>query len=222
MKCSTGKVPISLVLLTILLFAQGAPAATTTNLPLPELRTAAQIRQLTPEQAARHYPVKLRAVITFYDESQYYRFVQDDTAGIYFNESTSSVNPPMASGQLIEIEGETSPGEFAPVITTHRIKILGKGNFPAAVPVTYEQLASGQEDSQFVEVHGIVRSAQKENGSKYFSIDIATGGGRLTALATNLPVTNSEDLVDSTVRIRGVCTTHFNRQRQLFDIRLLV
>jgi len=30
------------------------------------------------------------------------------------------------------------------------------------------------------------------------------------------------DLMDSTVTVRGVCVTSVNRQRQLFDIRLLV
>jgi PAS domain S-box-containing protein len=44
----------------------------------------------------------------------------------------------------------------------------------------------------------------------------------LTALTAKLPVARGEDLVDSTVRIRGVCVSHFNRQRQLFDLRLLV
>jgi PAS domain S-box-containing protein len=190
------------------------------NAPLEELRTADQVRQLTTEEAARHYPVKLRGEVTFYDQSQFYRFIQDDTAGIYFDDS--QVNPPLAAGQLVEIEGETSPGEYAPVVTARRIQILGQGEFPKARSVAYEQLASGQEDSQFVELHGIVRSVQMEDETKYFAVDIATGGGRLTVRAANLPVAHGEDLVDSTVRIRGVCTTHFNRQRQLFDIRLLV
>jgi hypothetical protein len=53
-------------------------------------------------------------------------------------------------------------------------------------------------------------------------MEMATGGGRVTALAANLPVTNGAELVDSVVRIRGVCTTRFNLQRQLFDSRVLV
>ncbi|HZL14233.1 MAG TPA: PAS domain-containing sensor histidine kinase, partial [Verrucomicrobiae bacterium] len=106
--------------------------------------------------------------------------------------------------------------------TPSRIQILGEGIFPAAKPVTFEQLASGQEDSQFVEIHGIVRAVHFDDTSKYFLVDIATGGGRLTAYASKLPVPQSSDLVDSTVTVRGVCVTRFNRQRQLFDIRLLV
>ncbi|HEY4414648.1 MAG TPA: PAS domain-containing sensor histidine kinase [Verrucomicrobiae bacterium] len=186
------------------------------------LVTAAQIRQLTPEQAAQHRPVSVRGVVTFFDPGQFFRFIQDDSAGIYFYLDNSVNNPGLMAGKLIEINGETSPGEYAPIILPHQIKIVGDGKFPAAKPATLEQVASGEDDSQFVEVHGIVRSAQWNKDIKYFMIEITTGGGRLTALAAKLPVNVSDDLVDSTVRIRGVCVTRFNLQRQLFDARILV
>jgi PAS domain S-box-containing protein len=192
------------------------------DVPLEEFRTARQIRQLTQEQAARQYPVRLRGVVTFFDQTHYFRFMQDDTAGIYFFLGDSLDNPPLAAGQLVELEGVVNPGEFAPIVIPSRIQILGAGTFPAAKPVTFEQLVSGQEDSQFVEVHGIVRAVHFDKDSRYFLIEIATGGGRLTAYASKLLVAQSGDLVDSTVTVRGVCVTRFNRQRQLFDIRLLV
>jgi signal transduction histidine kinase len=53
-------------------------------------------------------------------------------------------------------------------------------------------------------------------------IEIATGGGRLSVYARSLPVDRVEALPDSTVRVRGVCSTQFNRRRQLFAIRLMV
>src|SRR5689334_1264519 len=68
-----------------------------TDVPLAELQTAEQIRQLTPEQAARRYPVRLKGIVTFFDHSRYFRFMQDDTAGIYFGDSPD--NPPLAPGQ---------------------------------------------------------------------------------------------------------------------------
>ncbi|MGH7989099.1 MAG: PAS domain-containing sensor histidine kinase, partial [Limisphaerales bacterium] len=191
-------------------------------LPLKELWTAEQIRQLTQAEAAQRYPVRLQGVVTFFDQNNYFSFVQDGTAGIYFSLDDLSDNPPLAAGQLVEMEGKTDPGEYAPIVAPSQIQILGRGAFPAAKPVTFEQLASGQEDSQFVEIHGIVRAAHFDEASKFFLVEIATGGGRLTAYASKLPVAQSGDLVDSTVTVRGVCITRFNRQRQLFDIRLLV
>jgi len=209
-------------LLTGLLFSLAVLRLAGQEAPLPELHTAEQVRQLTPEQAARHYPVRLRGVLTFFDESQFYRFFQDDTAGIYLFPSGALTNAAPATGELVEIEGQTSPGEYAPTITPQRVKLLGMGTFPPAKPVSYQALASGEEDSQFVEIQGIVRAVSFDALSKYYSIDIATGGGRFTALATQLPVRREEDLDDSTVKIRGVCVSRFNLQRQLFDLRLLV
>jgi PAS domain S-box-containing protein len=186
------------------------------------LETAAQIRQLAPDQAALHLPVHLSGVVTFCDQGHYYRFIQDQTAGIYFSWNDSSGFPPLEAGNHIEIEGVTSPGEFAPIVTPHRITVVGEGEYPRATPVTFEQVASGEEDSQFVEISGLLRSVQWDEGTKHFLVEIATGGGRLTVLAAGLPGAQGSDLVDSTVRIRGVCVTRFNLQRQLFDTLLLV
>src|SRR5208282_4877828 len=120
---ATGAVP----LLTGLLFFLTVPRLAGQGASLPELQTAQQVRQLTPEQAARHYPVRLRGVVTFYDQNQFFRFVQDDTAGIYFQLDNSPDLPPLAAGQLVEVEGEADPGEYAPVVMLHKIQILGQG-----------------------------------------------------------------------------------------------
>ncbi len=207
-----------MLLLGAAAFAAEPPAESSGN--LPELRTAAQVRRLSTEQAAQHYPVRLRGVVTFYNQSLFSRFVQDDTAGIYLGDYPNPV--PLPPGQFVEVVGTTSPGEYAPIVTPRTIEVLGSGELPAAKPVSFEELASGQEDSQFVEVHGIVRSANLDPQTGFLLVEIATGGGRLTAYATNLPPAQTGDLVDCTVRVRGVCSTQFNRQRQLFYIRLLV
>ncbi len=217
-----GRIRKVKLLITLFVLMGGGLCSQGQSVPLKKLDTAEQVRQLSLEEATGHYPVRLRGVVTFFDPKQYYQFVQDDTAGIYFSMEGLPEQPPLAAGQSVEIEGEANPGEYAPVVVVHRIQILGRGTFPDAKPVTYEQLTSGQEDSQFVEIHGIVRAVYFDPTSSYFFVEIATGGGRLTAYARKLPVAQSSRLVDSTVTVRGVCVTHFNRQRQLFDIRLLV
>ena len=93
---------------------------------------------------------------------------------------------------------------------------------PMAKPVSLEQLVSGREDSQFVEVSGTVRSVRFEEDSRSFLIELVIGGERFTAYSRQLPVTNTEELVESVVKVRGVCSTLFNRLRQLFGFRLLV
>ena len=174
------------------------------------------------EQTQQKLPVRLRGVITFFDESLFSRFVQDETAGIYLQYPANVGPPGLAPGQLVDITGTASPGEYAPVVAVQNLAVVGERPLPDAKVVTYEQLASGTEDSQFVEITGIVRSVRKLDNSPYNQVEITTGGGRLLIFARALPVQRGEELLDSTVRVRGVCSTQFNHQRQLFAIRLMV
>ena len=208
------------VFVSCLALALATLSATAQNPVAAELRTAAQVRGLTPQQAAGRLPVRLKGVVTFYDEGLYSRFVQDETAGIYFREMTNM--PALVAGQGVEIAGVTSPGEYAPIIIPTSVTALGDGSLPAAKPVSVEELVSGREDSQFVEINGIVRSVKFEEETKQYLVDVVMGGERFTAYARQLPVAQPEELVDSTVKVRGVCSTLFNRQRQLFGFRLLV
>jgi len=205
---------VILICLSALLPLAAAPVAP------KELRTAAAVRHLSVEEAQQKVRVHLRGVVTFFDENLYSRFIQDETAGIYLFDSSLPIH--LVSGQLVEVEGTSSPGEYAPIVVPEKITVVGDAPLPSAKPVTYEQIASGQEDSQFVEISGIVRSVQIHEPSKNYLLEIATGGGRLSVYARELPVRRQEDLLDSTVRVRGVCSTQFNHQRQLFSIRLLV
>jgi PAS domain S-box-containing protein len=205
----------------LLLLAVGSAATVTAQAATNQiLRSADQVRQLTPEQAEQHLEVRIKGVVTFDDEQLYSRFVQDETAGIYIQELTNL--PALVQGQLVEIEGQTGAGEYAPIVIPKSVKVLGETNLPNARQVSLEELVSGREDSQFVEVIGTVRSVRFEEESRNYLIDLVMGGERFTAYSRELPVTNTEALVESVLRVRGVCSTLFNRQRQLFGFRLLV
>ena len=206
-----------LVLCTLVVSARCAAGQ---NPPAQELLTAAQVRSLTPQQAAQQLPVRLKGVVTFCDEGLNSRFVQDSTAGIYFRDLNTNM-PALTAGQMVEIEGVTSPGEYAPVIIPSSIKVVGEGNLPDAKPVTGQQLVSGQEDSQLVQVSGIVRAVQFDQVTRQYWIDVVTDGERFSAYVREIPAAQPEELVDSVVKVQGVCVTLFNRQRQLFGIRLL-
>ena len=187
-----------------------------------EIMSIAEIRNLPMEQMNPKTPVRLRGVVTFYDESLFSRFIQDETAGIYLQFPTGVVPPALLPGQTVEVVGVWNPGEYAPVVMVENIQVTGKGELPPAKPVSFTQLATGMEDSQFVEVSGIVRSVQAVEKTSFYQIDITTGDGRLRVFAKTLPVAQPDELIDSTVRVRGVCATQFNQQRQLFAIRIMV
>src|SRR6478672_521703 len=130
-----------------------------------ELHTAAMVRRLSVQEAQREQQVRLRGVVTFFEENLFSRFIQDETSGVYLFDSALPVH--LSPGQVVEVEGTTSPGEYAPIVVPKEIRVVGEAPLPAAKPVTYEQLAGGGEDSQFVEIAGIVRSVQLHEPSKY-------------------------------------------------------
>ena len=164
--------------------------------------------------------MRLTGVVTYHDPALYSRFVQDETAGIYFQETTNM--PPLRVGQRVEIEGETGAGEFAPIVMPRSVRVLGDAPWPVAKVATMDGLASGREDSQWVEIAGTVRSVRYEDETQNFLMDLVVGGERFTVYTRHPPTTNTAALVESLVRVRGVCSTLFNRQRQLFGFRLLV
>jgi len=190
---------------------------------LPTLTHADQIRRLSPEQASLGYPVLVRGVITM-DAPAPDFFVQDATAGIYVEGSVSPKYPHLLS-QLVELEGVTGPGRYAPVIRETKLRVLGKGALPKPQLLPFSELANGQQDSQWAQVRGIVRSAAVDRTSwreSALAMRVASEGGEFNV---RVPIAHEQDFsswVDSEVLIEGVCGSLYNTNRQLTGILFYV
>jgi signal transduction histidine kinase len=191
--------------------------------PLPILTHAEQIRRLSPEQAALGYPVRIRGVITMTAPAPDF-FVQDTTAGIYAEGSIAPKYPHLL-GQLVEVEGVTGPGKFAPVIREQKLRVMGKGVLPTAPLLPFSELADGQHDGQWSRVRGIVRSAAIDRSSwreSVLAMHVASEGGEFNV---RVPITHEQDFsvwVDREVLIEGVCGSLYNANRQLTGILFYV
>jgi len=202
-----------------------------TYLGLPTLTRAGQIRQLTREQANRGYPIHLRVVVTYYDPvspdllapdgfsgpPSPDMFVQDSTAGIWVN---APLGATAKRGELIEIEGVSEAPDFAPQIGNPRWRVIGRAPMPLPHHPTFERMASTVEDSQWVQVEGIVRSARAVSG--FLVLSVAMGGSRLRVLIPEYHQAIHGKLVDAEVRLRGVCGALFNQKNQLIQVVLYV
>lgn len=107
-------------------FTVGEPAAK----QAPILASIAQVLQQTNAQAALHHPFRLRAQVTLYQPEIYRYFLQNGKAGIYFNPRTDNVQ--WRVGDLVEVEGVTAVGLFAPILEVRRARVLGRGPPPPA------------------------------------------------------------------------------------------
>ncbi|MGA2544561.1 MAG: sensor histidine kinase [Verrucomicrobiota bacterium] len=208
--------PFSLwvLLLPSLVLAVAARRAAAGETPeLPTLTTVRQIREVTPEQAAKRYPAHLRGVVTFCEATyDWGMFIHDATGGIFVKLGEGTNN--FKAGDEVEIEGRSGPGDFVPVVLAERIQVLGRAALPDPDRVTYEQVASGTEDSQWVELRGVVRSIVP-SVREHMLIDLLSDGQRLSALVTRCDAAEAEKLIAATVRVRGVCRTSFNNRRQI-------
>lgn len=184
----------------------------------PVLTNAAAVRELPPERAELRLPVRLSGVVTFGFDS-YSCFVQDETAGIYVGNGERFAA--LTAGDVVVVEGVSGAGYYAPIVQPTSVRVVGHTNLPPARRVSYEDLMAGSQDSQWVELEGLVRSAQADPAGQQI-LDLATGGGTVTAFVTGSSESNLVRWVDSQVRIRGVCGTWFNKSRQLFGVRLMV
>ena len=191
--------------------------------PLPLLVHAEQVRHLSPEQAALGYPVRVRGVVTDDVPSPDF-FVQDSGAGVYV-EGSRSGNLEHHFGDLIEVEGVTGPGKFAPVIIERTSHVVGKAALPKTRVYSFSELSGGQFDSQWVRVRGIVRAISIDRTSWHettLAMRVATGGGQLSV---RVPIPKEQDFsswIDTEVLLEGVCGSLFNGQRQLTAVMLYV
>ena len=212
-----ASVRLSLPLWLALVFSwQLAAALAQTNLPL--LTTARQVHQLTLEQAARQYPVRLRAVVTLADETIKQLFVQDETEGVFI-EIRGDYGFRLRPGQLVEIEGVSAPGGFAPDIIPRRVALLGKAPLPPPRLVTFDQMAAGQEDCNWVQFNGIVRSVRPEPLA-WAGLTVVGSGGRVIIRIGKPDLERCQQLVDAEVSVRGVCIAQFNSKEQLNQVAI--
>jgi len=181
---------------------------------LPALTKAHDAHSLTSEQAARSYPVHLRAVVTYYDPYIDPRhptvWVSDRSGGIYV-ELSSVPAVPFKAGDLLELTGVSGAGGYAPIVKASVVRVLGRSPLPSTPPrVTFAQILTGAEDGRWVEVEGVVHAVRKSG--KYIDLDLALSDGNITASTVKEVGTDYDGLIDAKVRLRGNQAPLFNHQ----------
>jgi len=200
-----------------LVYAHVASAQQTSQL----LTNTSDVLSLSIKQATRHIPVLVTGVVTAAEpqwKGQF--FVQDLTGGVFVENTRGR---PPEPGDRIEISGVSHPGAFAPIIGQPSWKKLGTAPLPEAIPVPIEQLMSGSEDSQRVEISGIVRAAQITDTKSNLDLDIASAGYRFHAFPKIVPGMDPQRLVGARVRLKGTAAASLNPGlRRLIAVNLFV
>jgi signal transduction histidine kinase len=185
------------------------------------LSHASDILSLSAKQASKRLPVHVKGIVTAAEPQWHGQFfVQDSTGGI-FVENLSDVRP--EPGDVVEISGVSHPGAFAPIISQPDWVKVGTAPLPQAKIVPIEQLMSGSEDSQRIEISGIVRAAQISDTKSNLDLDIASAGYRFHAFPKIIPGVDPQCLVGASVRLKGTAAASFNPGlRRLIAVNLFM
>ena len=190
------------------------------------LTTCAAVRALSESQAARSLPVRVKAVVTLVPSDAPGRLTVDDGTGIWVaappsSEAETSVGQARV-GDVVEIEGRTHEGRFAPTITIVRLRIVGRAELPPARHLAYLGSESGLHDSQRVTLSGIVQAAESLRVGPHSELKllISTPTGPFTFVLSDGGPFAATSLVDSAVSLTGVFRAYFNSRRQFLGVRI--
>jgi len=164
---------------------------------IPVLTTAEQVHRLTREEASGGHKALIRGVITCTLPQFEAVVIQDSTRGVYVSHLDSSQGEPPGMAELVEIEGVTDPGEFAPHIRAGRMRRLAVGVLPQPVHSSWDQLINGSLDTQYVEIEGIITTARADQ------VTLLTHGGRITATLAGTNLDTLTKYENALVRVRG-------------------
>ena len=192
------------------LAAQSPEAA----VPITSVR---ELRAISGEEAKLQRPVRVRGVVTLM-EPRRTAFIQDGEGGTFLHLRPGQGD--LRPGQIVEAEGVTYAGLYVPGVEPLTLRVVGEGPLPAPRPVTFEQLASGVFNYEWVEVRGIVRSV-REAPDGHTVLALALGDGRIEVHA-NSAEPSAERFVDARIRLAGLAAGFINDRRQLVAPHLRV
>ena len=212
----------------VILVAAAQPAGQpSSSSPLPLLTRLESIRQLSQDEGARRYPVRVRGIVTHFDEiAANGLIVHDGRVGQYVLVPTGAdavaVWRTLKSGDEIEIDGATVRGGFAPNLEASGIRKLGRSSLPQARRVTYSTLLTGRHDCDFVELEGVLQRTWRSSDPQHHPLfaELAIEGGVVRASFWDYSPEDAARLTDARVRIRGNIGTIFGHTEQLRGLSL--
>ena len=164
--------------------------------------------------------VSLQGVVTYSRGSRGYYLQGSDGNGIFVLPAAGAASPD--AGRWVSVEGETDAGQIIPRVRNGRLLQDQPSTFkPVARQESFDNLITGRQDAQFVELAGVIRTVTAD--ANRFVLIVGSDGGRLLA---EIPRGGSEpvnsQLTDAEVRLRGVIENVYDDSQKLRGLRILL
>ena len=161
--------------------------------------------------------MRLRAICVVCFPDWHGFFVHDGSSGVYVETKdqallTDRIHP----GTVLDIEGVSGPGDYAPVVDQALLRVIGEGTVPPPRYVSLDHLSTGVEDGQWIEIEGTVRSADTSN--TMLTLIVASGQLQVSVMTPKCDENRYRRLIDARVRVAGTTGPVFNQRRQLVGV----
>jgi len=187
------------------------------------------LRGLSREDAAKALPVRLTGVVIYLGWEHF--VIHDGRASVFADFRFSRVKGfwkgrvpdlrELQPGAGVEIEGVTDPGGFSPMVLVTKYRRIGTQIIPPPIRPSMDKLLSGSQDTQWVEVEGVVRKYERTGadvGPACLTM-IFEGHPCPVILRTDLKLSR-EQVVDAKVRVRGVVLNIANLRSQVSGLKI--
>jgi signal transduction histidine kinase len=206
------------------------PASGPATKALPVLTTIKAIRTLSQDDSARGYPVRVRGIVTHFDEqADVNLIIHDGELGQFVvppppKLATAAAWQDLRRGDLIEIEGHTVRGGFAPNLEPRVIRKIGQTPLPQPKIIPFASMLTGRHDCDYVEVVGVVQRAWRSSDPTVHNLfmDVAFEEGVVRAAFWDFEPQDFDRLIDARVRLEGNVGSLFGRTEQLRGVSLFV
>jgi two-component sensor histidine kinase len=195
-----------------------SPPPTRPTVPEPSpLTRLLPIKMLPASDAGRGLPVRVRGIVTGASAQAsggaQEIILQDAECAMYA--TTDTATEAASFGSLVELEGRTAPGAFAPIIVYSKLRVLGKAPLPRPLLATdLDAGLSARTENVWSVVKGVLRPHAEE-------FVVATPDGELPLFFFAGDVAPLQRLVDAEVEVSGVFAV-IHRARRVVGYRLLV
>jgi signal transduction histidine kinase len=183
-----------------------------------ELTSIHQIIETLKIHPDQSFHVKVRGVITYVDLGYTGWYLQDGPDAIYVQQQYASGLSPYLrqEGMYVELQGLVGGTNGRGIRPSEFVKLLGKGRMPQPFRHTFDYLATGNDDGNWVQVVGVVTASETHH------LTLNLPGGQLVAWINEANLNDQDRLLGSLVRVSGVCGPVFNGRQQRLGLRLLV
>ncbi|MEI7907992.1 MAG: sensor histidine kinase [Verrucomicrobiota bacterium] len=205
----------------------GVAAAVPMDGAAEPITRVAVLRGLPREGAAKALAVKLTGVVTYMGWENFVMHDGDASVFVDFHFSRAKgywqgAVPDLTSlepGAGVEVEGVTDPGGFSPMVLVTKFRRIGAQMMPPPRHPPIERLLAGAEDTQWVEVEGVVKKSDTSGKGPDCLTLVVHGHPCPVVMRTRLKRSNGQ-LVDARVRVRGVVLNLANLRSQVAGLKI--